>query len=145
VEALSADGRKIRQRRAACGEAGCGGQGDANVGGLPQPGERDRGERVHDERDQNRVNRISVASVTSANRNTATQVRRPVRVVCGTPHSSSMSAPAGDGVSWTLIGTETIAMPATVFAGLAVTSHTTGASATCSFDAVAIQEGTRIK
>jgi hypothetical protein len=46
---------------------------------------------------------------------------------------------SADGVTWTLVGTETIPMPATVYAGLAVTSHTTGASATCTFDAVAIQ------
>jgi hypothetical protein len=46
---------------------------------------------------------------------------------------------SADGAAWTLVGTETIAMPATVYAGLAVTSHTTGASATCTFDSVAIQ------
>jgi len=46
---------------------------------------------------------------------------------------------SADGVNWTLVGTDTIAMPQTVLVGLAVTSHTTGASATCSFDAVSIQ------
>jgi hypothetical protein len=46
---------------------------------------------------------------------------------------------SGDGVNWALVGTDTIAMGATVHAGLAVTSHATGASATCSFEGVAIQ------
>jgi phosphatidylserine/phosphatidylglycerophosphate/cardiolipin synthase-like enzyme len=46
---------------------------------------------------------------------------------------------SADGVNWTAVGTDTIAMPAAVFVGLAVTSHATGASATCTFDAVSIQ------
>ena len=46
---------------------------------------------------------------------------------------------SADGVTWTLVGTETIPMAATVYVGLAVTSHTTAASATCTFDNVSIQ------
>ena len=46
---------------------------------------------------------------------------------------------SADGVTWTLVGTETIPMGTTVFAGLAVTSHTTGASATCTLDSVSIR------
>jgi subtilisin family serine protease len=46
---------------------------------------------------------------------------------------------SADGVSWTLVGSDTIAMGANVYAGLAVTSHTTAASATCAFDRVTIQ------
>jgi hypothetical protein len=46
---------------------------------------------------------------------------------------------SADGVTWTLVGTETIPMGATVYAGLAVTSHTTSGSATCAFDSVSIQ------
>jgi hypothetical protein len=46
---------------------------------------------------------------------------------------------SADGVNWTLVGTDTIAMGATVYIGLAVTSHTTGAAATCTFDNVVIQ------
>jgi hypothetical protein len=45
---------------------------------------------------------------------------------------------SADGVNWTLVGTESITMGATVYVGLAVTSHTTGAAATCTFDGVAI-------
>jgi len=46
---------------------------------------------------------------------------------------------SADGVNWTLVDTDTITMGSTVFVGLAVTSHTTSASATCTFDHVQIQ------
>jgi hypothetical protein len=43
---------------------------------------------------------------------------------------------SGDGSTWTPIGSATISMPSSVFAGLAVTSHTTSATATAVFDGV---------
>ena len=43
-----------------------------------------------------------------------------------------------DGSQWTLVGTDTIAMPATVYVGLAVTSHNTAALATATFSNVVI-------
>jgi regulation of enolase protein 1 (concanavalin A-like superfamily) len=46
---------------------------------------------------------------------------------------------SADGVTWTLVGTDTIPMATTVYVGLGVTSHTTAASATCTFDNVTIQ------
>jgi regulation of enolase protein 1 (concanavalin A-like superfamily) len=46
---------------------------------------------------------------------------------------------SADGTTWTLVGTDTIPMAATVFVGLAVTSHSTAASATATFDGVTIQ------
>ena len=46
---------------------------------------------------------------------------------------------SADGVNWTLVGTDTIPMGTTVLVGLAVTSHTTGAPATCTFDNISIQ------
>ena len=46
---------------------------------------------------------------------------------------------SADGVTWTLVGTDSITMGTTVFVGLAVTSHATGAAATCTFDNVTIQ------
>ena len=46
---------------------------------------------------------------------------------------------SADGVNWTLVGTDAIVMGSTVYVGLAVTSHTTGAAATCTFDGVVIQ------
>jgi regulation of enolase protein 1 (concanavalin A-like superfamily) len=46
---------------------------------------------------------------------------------------------SADGVTWTLVGTDTIPMGPTVYIGLAVTGHTTSSSATCTFDGVVIQ------
>jgi regulation of enolase protein 1 (concanavalin A-like superfamily) len=46
---------------------------------------------------------------------------------------------SADGVNWTVVGTETIPMATNVLVGLAVTSHSTGAPATCTFDNVRIQ------
>ena len=46
---------------------------------------------------------------------------------------------SSDGTTWTLVGSDTITMASTVYVGLAVTSHTTSASATCTFDNVSIQ------
>ena len=46
---------------------------------------------------------------------------------------------SSNGVNWTLVGTDSIAMGTTVYIGLAVTSHNTAAAATCTFDNVTIQ------
>ena len=46
---------------------------------------------------------------------------------------------SSNGNSWTLVGTETIPMGSSVLIGLAVTSHNTSATATCTFDNVSIQ------
>ena len=46
---------------------------------------------------------------------------------------------SADGTNWTLVGTDTVVMGTSVYVGLAVTSHTTSASATCTFDNVTIQ------
>jgi len=43
---------------------------------------------------------------------------------------------SADGVAWTLVGSDTVSMVNDVFVGLAVTSHTTAALATATFDAV---------
>ena len=45
---------------------------------------------------------------------------------------------SADGVSWTLVATDTIPMAANVYAGLAVSSHTTTAAAQVTFDNVTI-------
>ncbi len=53
--------------------------------------------------------------------------------------ADSLSAyQSADGVTWSLVGTETIPMAAQVFVGLAVSSHTTTAAATATFDNVKI-------
>ncbi|HEY2434450.1 MAG TPA: Ig-like domain-containing protein [Vicinamibacterales bacterium] len=46
---------------------------------------------------------------------------------------------SADGAAWTLVGSDTFSMPPNVYVGLAVTSHTTTSSATCTFDNVSIQ------
>jgi hypothetical protein len=45
---------------------------------------------------------------------------------------------SSDGTSWTLVGSDTVPMAATVYVGLAVTSHTTTAAATATFDNVTV-------
>jgi regulation of enolase protein 1 (concanavalin A-like superfamily) len=44
-----------------------------------------------------------------------------------------------DGTNWTEIEADTIPMAQTIYVGLAVTSHNSSASATCTFDNVRIQ------
>jgi hypothetical protein len=46
---------------------------------------------------------------------------------------------SADGVNWTVVATDTIPMGPSVLIGLAVTSHATGATATCTFTDVSIQ------
>jgi hypothetical protein len=43
-----------------------------------------------------------------------------------------------DGVTWTLVGTDTITMPANVYVGLAVSSHDVTRTATATFDNVSV-------
>jgi regulation of enolase protein 1 (concanavalin A-like superfamily) len=49
-----------------------------------------------------------------------------------------------DGVMWSYVGTDTIPMAASVLIGLGVSSHTTTATATATFDNVSIVTGTRV-
>ncbi|HET7695085.1 MAG TPA: S8 family serine peptidase [Vicinamibacterales bacterium] len=44
-----------------------------------------------------------------------------------------------DGTTWTLVGADTIAMGPSIYVGVAVTSHTTAAAATCTFDNVTVR------
>ena len=57
----------------------------------------------------------------------------------GTTFTASISS---DGVTWTVVGTDTISMASQIYAGLAVSSHTTSATATATFDAVSITSST---
>jgi len=43
-----------------------------------------------------------------------------------------------NGSTWTLVGTQTIAMGANVFMGLGVSSHVTGTTATATFDHITV-------
>ena len=46
-----------------------------------------------------------------------------------------------DGVNWTDVGSDTISMPATIYVGLAVNSHTTGVLTTTNFSSTAVTSG----
>ena len=43
-----------------------------------------------------------------------------------------------DGTTWSVIGTEAISLPATVFVGLPLTSHIDGSVATATIDSVSV-------
>jgi regulation of enolase protein 1 (concanavalin A-like superfamily) len=49
---------------------------------------------------------------------------------------------SADGVNWSLVGQDTFAMPAAVYAGLAVSSHDPSRAATAAFDNVRVQAAT---
>jgi regulation of enolase protein 1 (concanavalin A-like superfamily) len=49
---------------------------------------------------------------------------------------------SSDGTNWEIVGTETISMSSTVYVGLAVTSHNTGATTTATFTNVTIKKPT---
>jgi len=72
--------------------------------------------------------------------NTAGSAGRAPRWVKLTRSGDTFSSyESSDGLAWTLVGTDTIPMAPTVYVGLAVTSHTSSSSATCTFDSVAVQ------
>jgi len=77
-----------------------------------------------------------LASGDAASYNAGTAVTLTAKAASGSTFSAYESA---DGVTWTLVGTDTIAMGTTVYVGLAVTSHTASSSAACSFDSVNVQ------
>jgi len=54
----------------------------------------------------------------------------------GNAITASQSA---DGTTWTVVGTDTIAFASTVLVGLAVSSHTTAAAATATFENVVVE------
>lgn len=49
---------------------------------------------------------------------------------------------SADGAAWTMVGSETLALPATFYAGLAVTSHDINRVGTATFEKVAVQAAT---
>lgn len=53
--------------------------------------------------------------------------------------SSVTAYQSGDGVAWTLVGSQTLALPATFYAGLAVSSHRASVLATVRFSGVSVQ------
>ena len=72
--------------------------------------------------------------------NTAGSTATAPRWVKLTRSSNTFTAyESADGSHWTQVGADTISMATSVFVGLAVTSHSTSASAMCTFDNVSIQ------
>src|SRR5690606_36954178 len=55
--------------------------------------------------------------------------------------SSFTASRSTNGTSWTTIGTQSISMAATIYVGLAVTSHDPGARAGATFDSVSLAIG----
>jgi hypothetical protein len=56
--------------------------------------------------------------------------------------SAFTAAASANGTSWTTVGSATIAMPSTIFVGLAVSSHVAGTLATATFDGVTVVQNT---
>ena len=84
--------------------------------------------------------RIAAAAVSSSTSGGTGQAPRFVRLVrAGNTFTASRST---DGVTWTPVGSETIAMPPTIYVGLAVSSHVAGVSATATFAATSIAGNT---
>jgi hypothetical protein len=54
------------------------------------------------------------------------------------------SAFSVDGANWTTVGSETIAMPSTIYVGLAVSSHVAGTLATAKFTATAVTDASNV-
>jgi hypothetical protein len=73
---------------------------------------------------------------TSGGSGTAPRWVRLVR--SGSSFSAYVSA---DGASWTLVATDTIGMGATIYVGVAVSSHTNAALCTATFDSVTVTGG----
>jgi regulation of enolase protein 1 (concanavalin A-like superfamily) len=55
--------------------------------------------------------------------------------------SRVIASRSSDGAAWTTIGEETLALGATVYAGVALTSHDASATASATVDNVAVEEG----
>ena len=77
---------------------------------------------------QRRVAANGLSTHTSGGTGQAPQFVRLVRT--GNTFTASRSA---DGTAWTVVGSDTIAMPSTIYVGLAVTSHVPGVVATATF------------
>jgi regulation of enolase protein 1 (concanavalin A-like superfamily) len=64
----------------------------------------------------------------------------PVWVKLARSGQTITASASADGSSWTVVGTDTVAWPATVFAGIAVSSHRTGVLATADVDSIAVAQ-----
>jgi hypothetical protein len=86
---------------------------------------------------QRRVAAAGVSTHTSGGTGQAPQFVKLARTA--NTFTASRSA---DGVAWTVVGSQTIAMPSTIYVGLAVTSHVSSVSATATFAETSITGNT---
>jgi hypothetical protein len=86
---------------------------------------------------QRRVTAGGPSSHTSGGTGQAPQFVRIART--GNTFTASRSA---DGAAWTVVGSDTIAMPTTIYVGLAVSSHVAGVIATATFASTTITGNT---
>jgi probable HAF family extracellular repeat protein len=84
---------------------------------------------------QRRPTAGGISTHTSGGAGTAPRWVKLARV--GSVITASVST---DGVSWNVVGSDTIVLPANVLVGLAVSSHTTSALATATFTSVTVQD-----
>src|SRR5437773_2336451 len=82
---------------------------------------------------QRRVDTAGISTSTSGFAGTA-----PYFVKLARAGNTITASASPDGATWTLIGTDTIAMAATIYVGLAVGSHVAGTTATATFDGVVV-------
>jgi hypothetical protein len=82
---------------------------------------------------QRRVDTSGISTSTAGGGGTAPYFVKLART--GTTIAASISP---DGSNWTLVGTDTIAMSSTIYAGLAVSSHVAGTPATATFTGTAV-------
>jgi hypothetical protein len=85
---------------------------------------------------QRRVDPGGISTNTSGGAGTAPYFVKLTRT--GSTIAASISR---DGANWTLVGTDTIAMPATIYVGLAIGSHVYGSLATATFANTTIARG----
>jgi hypothetical protein len=82
------------------------------------------------------LRRSSTGGATSST--TVASIKAPYWLKLVRSGSTFTSYYSANGTTWTLIGSQSISMGATVYVGLAVTAHTTAQLATAKFDNVSI-------
>ena len=80
----------------------------------------------------------AVTSTLSTNLNDVSVVSANEAYAVGTTYLNSGIIARWDGSTWTLVGSETYSMAASVYVGLAVSSHNAAELATATFDAVTV-------
>ena len=80
--------------------------------------------------------RVATGGVSTSTSGVAATAPYYVKLVRTGSSIAAFTSP--DGASWSLVGTDTIAMGSTIYVGLAVSSHVAGTTATSTFTSVAV-------